>query len=31
MVVIARDPIVPTGQRHERTGLPSRWTVQAPH
>src|SRR5215467_3868468 len=31
MVVMARSPIDPTGRRHERTGLPSTCTVQAPH
>src|SRR5882724_6213126 len=31
IVVMARLPTALTGKRHERTGLPSRWTVQAPH
>src|ERR687896_13764 len=30
MVVIARAPTDSTGVTHERTGCPSRWTVQAP-
>jgi len=31
MVVTARPFTSPTGRTQERTGLPSRWTVQAPH
>jgi tripartite-type tricarboxylate transporter receptor subunit TctC len=31
IVVTARLPIAPIGRRQERTGLPSRCTVQAPH
>ena len=31
MVVTERFPTLPTGSRQERTGLPSMWTVQAPH
>src|SRR5580698_6507143 len=31
MVVMARSPIDPIGNRHERTGTPSICTVQAPH
>src|ERR1700733_1235742 len=31
MVVIARLPTVPTARTQDRTGLPSRCTVQAPH
>src|SRR5215831_12660715 len=31
IVVTARLPIAPTRSRHERTGLPSICTVQAPH
>src|SRR3546814_15573115 len=31
IVVIALPPTLSTGSRHERTGSPSRWTVQAPH
>src|SRR5215467_12772860 len=31
IVVTARPPTAPIGRRHERTGLPSTCTVQAPH
>ena len=31
IVVTAFLPIDPIGSRHERTGLPSIWTVQTPH
>src|SRR5262245_26263932 len=31
IVVTARVPTAAIGRRHERTGLPSTWTVQAPH
>src|SRR6185312_10608205 len=31
IVVTARSPTTPTRRRHERTGLPSMCTVQAPH
>jgi hypothetical protein len=31
MVMIAESPTLSMVVMHERTGLPSRWTVQAPH
>ena len=31
MVVIFLPAAMETGMTHERTGSPSRWTVQAPH
>ncbi len=31
MVVTLRPAVALTGKEHDRTGLPSTWTVQAPH